>query len=246
MSIDTLAPVARSADPGELAATGRRHHRTPAQSRSGPCTCGHRRHPLGCTELPFPGTDVQHGRRGTGPPGSPGRPGIEVAFIDTGYHFPETLGTAAAYAATQPLSLLTVSPLQSVAEQDADYGSRLHDRGPDRCCALRKVEPLERTLAGKDAWITGMRRVDAPTRSDIDVVTLDTKRSMVKINPMATWTEAQTEAYARDHDVLLNPLRKSGYTSIGCAPCTRPTAPGDDPRAGRWAGKGKTECGLHV
>ncbi|MCB0904004.1 MAG: phosphoadenylyl-sulfate reductase [Actinobacteria bacterium] len=246
VSIDTLAPVARSADPGELAAQGA-------------ATIGHL-HRAGVDHVHVATAAIRWAARNfrslvlmssMGDEvlvhlAARAAPGIEVAFIDTGYHFPETLGTAAAYAATQPLSLLTVSPLQSVAEQDADYGSRLHDRDPDRCCALRKVEPLERTLAGKDAWITGMRRVDAPTRSDIDVVTLDTKRSMVKINPMATWTEAQTEAYARDHDVLLNPLRKSGYTSIGCAPCTRPTAPGDDPRAGRWAGKGKTECGLHV
>ena len=170
-------------------------------------------------------------------------PGIEVAFIDTGYHFPETLATAAAYAATQPLSLLTIRPLQSVAEQDAEYGARLHDRDPDRCCALRKVEPLERTLAGQGCLDHGHARVDAPTRSDIDVVTLDARRSMVKINPMATWTEAQTEAYARDHDVLLNPLRKSGYTSIGCAPCTRPTAPGDDPRAGRGRARARPSAG---
>ncbi len=173
-------------------------------------------------------------------------PGLEVAFIDTGYHFAETLGTAAAYAVTRPLTLLTVRPAQTVAEQDAEWGPRLHDRDPDRCCALRKVEPLERTLAGRDAWITGMRRADAPTRTDIEVIGVDHKRGMVKINPLATWTDEQTQAYAREHGVLLNPLRDAGFTSIGCAPCTRPTRPGEDPRAGRWAGQGKTECGLHV
>lgn len=173
-------------------------------------------------------------------------PGLEVAFIDTGYHFPETIGTAEAYAATQPLRLLTVTPLQTVAEQDLQYGPDLHRRDPDRCCRLRKVEPLERTLAGRQAWITGMRRVDAPTRSDIEIVGVDVKRDMVKVNPLALWTEEQTQDYARDHAVLLNPLRQAGYASIGCGPCTRPTAPGEDPRAGRWSGTGKTECGLHT
>lgn len=173
-------------------------------------------------------------------------PGIEVAFIDTGYHFAETLGTAHAFEITRPLRLVTVLPQQTVAEQDAEYGPRLHERDPDLCCRMRKVEPLERALSGRDAWITGMRRIDAPTRADIDIVTADDRRGMVKINPLALWSEAQTQQYARDHKVLLNPLREAGYTSIGCAPCTRATAAGEDPRAGRWAGSGKTECGLHV
>ena len=173
-------------------------------------------------------------------------PGIEVAFIDTGYHFAETIGTADAYASSRALRLLTVTPQQTVDEQDAQYGEQLHRRDPDLCCRLRKVEPLERTLAGRDAWVTGMRRVDAPTRSDIDIIGVDAKRDMVKVNPLALWTEEQTEDYARNNAVLLNPLRQAGYASIGCAPCTRPTAPGEDPRAGRWSGTGKTECGLHV
>ncbi len=173
-------------------------------------------------------------------------PGIEVAFIDTGYHFPETLGTAHAFEIMRPLRLVTVMPQQTVAEQDAEFGPRLHERDPDLCCRMRKVEPLERTLSGRDAWITGMRRIDAPTRADIDIVTADARRGMVKVNPLALWTEEQTQQYAHDHKVLLNPLRAAGYTSIGCAPCTRATAAGEDPRAGRWAGSGKTECGLHV
>ncbi len=173
-------------------------------------------------------------------------PGIEVAFIDTGYHFAETLGTAHAYEVTQPLRLLTVMPLQTVAQQDEQYGPRLYERDPDRCCAMRKVEPLERTLAGRDGWITGMRRIDAPTRSDIEIVSMDVRRHMVKVNPLALWTEEQTQAYAEENGVLLNPLRQAGFTSIGCAPCTRATAPGEDPRAGRWSGNAKTECGLHV
>ncbi len=173
-------------------------------------------------------------------------PEIRTLFIDTGYHFAETLGTAAAYEATRPITLLTVTPRRTVAEQDAAEGPQLFARDPDRCCALRKVEPLERGLAGFDAWVTGMRRADAPTRTDIDVVGWDAKRGMVKLNPLAGWSDEDVETYAEVHDVLLNPLRQVGFTSIGCAPCTNPTLPGQDPRAGRWAGRAKTECGLHT
>jgi phosphoadenosine phosphosulfate reductase len=173
-------------------------------------------------------------------------PEIDVLFIDTGYHFPETLGTADAYDATRPIRLITVTPRQSVAEQDAAEGSALHARDPDRCCALRKVEPLERGLAPYAAWATGLRRVDAPTRSDIDVVGWDARRAKVKVNPLAAWTDEDVAAYAEAHDVLLNPLRQLGYTSIGCQPCTSLPVPGDDPRSGRWSGRAKTECGLHT
>lgn len=173
-------------------------------------------------------------------------PNIQVAFIDTGYHFPETLDTADAFETTAPIRLLRITPRQSVAEQDATEGVNLFATDPDRCCFLRKVEPLERALAGRDAWVTGMRRVDAPTRGDIDVVTVDAKREMIKLNPLALWTDADIADYVAEHGVLQNPLRELGYPSIGCSPCTRPVAAGEDPRAGRWAGKAKTECGLHV
>jgi phosphoadenosine phosphosulfate reductase len=173
-------------------------------------------------------------------------PEVRVLFIDTGYHFAETLGTADAYAATRPIRLLTVAPRHTVAEQDAQEGAELFARDPDRCCALRKVEPLERGLAPYAAWITGMRRVDAPTRTDIEVVGWDARRGKVKLNPLAAWSDADVETYAAVNGVLLNPLRQAGYASIGCEPCTRPTAPGEDPRAGRWAGRAKTECGLHT
>ena len=173
-------------------------------------------------------------------------PEIDTLFIDTGYHFAETLGTADAFAATRPIRLLTITPLQTVAEQDATEGPRLHDRDPDRCCALRKVEPLERGLAPYGAWVTGMRRADAPTRTDIDVISWDAKRSKVKINPLAEWTDEDVDVYAEVNSVLLNPLRQVGFTSIGCAPCTRAGPPGEDPRAGRWSGNAKTECGLHT
>lgn len=173
-------------------------------------------------------------------------PEIDTLFIDTGYHFAETLGTAAAYEATRPIRLLTITPLRTVEQQDAAEGPRLHDRDPDRCCALRKVEPLERGLGPYAAWVTGMRRVDAPTRTDIDVITWDARRGKVKINPLAIWTDEDVDVYAEVHGVLLNPLRQVGYTSIGCEPCTRAVQPGEDPRAGRWSGTGKTECGLHT
>jgi phosphoadenosine phosphosulfate reductase len=116
---------------------------------------------------------------------------------------------------------------------------------PNACCNARKVLPLERALAGRKAWVTGMRRVDADTRVEIPVVQRD-KRGLVKINPIASWTDEDIASYAADHDVPLNPLLQQGYPSIGCAPCTRQVAPGEHGRAGRWAGKGKTECGLHV
>lgn len=173
-------------------------------------------------------------------------PGIDVIFLDTGYHFAETIGTRDYYADFTDVNLRTILPLRTVAEQDAEHGPRLHERDPNLCCALRKVEPLERGLAPYTAWITGMRREDAPTRSDITVVGWDAKRSKVKLNPLAAWTQDDVDAYVAEHHVVLNPLREAGYTSIGCAPCTRAVAPGEDPRAGRWAGTNKTECGLHT
>jgi len=173
-------------------------------------------------------------------------PGIDVIFLDTGYHFAETIGTRDYYAEFTDISLRTILPLRTVAEQDAEHGPRLHDRDPNLCCALRKVEPLERGLAPYRAWVTGMRREDAPTRTDITVVGWDAKRSMVKVNPLAAWTQEQVDAYVDAEHVVLNPLRQAGYPSIGCAPCTRAVAPGEDPRAGRWSGTSKTECGLHT
>ncbi|MFN2495271.1 MAG: phosphoadenylyl-sulfate reductase [Pseudonocardiaceae bacterium] len=172
-------------------------------------------------------------------------PGVDVLFLDTGYHFAETIGTRDAVAAAYDVNLINVLPRQTVAEQDAEYGPKLHDRNPDLCCALRKVEPLERALAGYDAWATGVRRVDAPTRADTPVVSYDAKRGKVKVAPMATWSDADVDRYIAEHNVLINPLLTAGYPSIGCAPCTRAVAPGEDPRAGRWAGLAKTECGLH-
>jgi phosphoadenosine phosphosulfate reductase len=173
-------------------------------------------------------------------------PGIDVVFLDTGYHFPETIGTRDAVGEVYPVRLLNITPLQTVAEQDAQYGPKLYERDPDQCCALRKVEPLERALKPYTAWINGMRREEAATRANIRVVDYDAKRDMVKISPLAAWTQDEVDAYVAENGVLTNPLFQDGYTSIGCEPCTRRPQPGEDPRAGRWAGNTKTECGLHT
>jgi phosphoadenosine phosphosulfate reductase len=173
-------------------------------------------------------------------------PGADVFFLDTGYHFAETLGTRDAYQAMLPLRIRTVLPLLTVPQQDERHGAKLHDRDPNACCAMRKVEPLNRALSTHEAWVTGMRRADAPTRTDIGLVGWDAARGMVKLNPTAAWTDEDVDRYVEEHGVFLNPLRQEGYASIGCAPCTRPVAEGEDPRAGRWAGKDKTECGLHT
>ncbi|GHG46379.1 phosphoadenylyl-sulfate reductase [Streptomyces griseocarneus] len=172
-------------------------------------------------------------------------PGIDVVFLDTGYHFPETLGTRDAVDAVMDVRVITLTPRLSVAEQDAAHGPELHDRDPDLCCALRKVEPLTRGLAGYDAWATGLRRDESPTRAGTPVVGWDARRRKVKVAPIARWTQDDVDAYVDEHGVLTNPLLMDGYTSVGCAPCTRKVRAGQDARAGRWAGRGKTECGLH-
>jgi phosphoadenosine phosphosulfate reductase len=173
-------------------------------------------------------------------------PGVNVVFLDTGFHFAETIGTRDWVSGVMPITLVNVTPPQTVAEQDAEYGPELHQRDPDQCCALRKVQPLAQALAGFVAWGSGVRRDESPTRAGTRVVDWDAKRGMVKVNPLAAWTDADVDAYIAEHRVPVNPLQEIGYASIGCAPCTRPVAPGEDPRAGRWAGRGKTECGLHT
>jgi phosphoadenosine phosphosulfate reductase len=172
-------------------------------------------------------------------------PGVEVVFLDTGYHFPETIGTRDAVQVLLPVEVLSVRPALSVAEQDALYGPRLYERDPDLCCKLRKVEPLQRALTGYDAWVTGLRRDESPSRAGTPLVDWDEKRGMVKVNPIAAWTQRDVDNYVAFHDVLVNPLTQLGYTSVGCAPCTRAPGPGEDARAGRWAGRAKTECGIH-
>ncbi len=173
-------------------------------------------------------------------------PGVDVLFLETGYHFPETLGTRDAVAAAYDVRIVDAVAEHTVAEQDALLGRDLFAREPDRCCFLRKVVPLERTLAGYDAWVTGVRRVEAPTRATTPLVTWDDKHGLVKINPIAAWSDEEVQAYVDAHHVLVNPLVDEGYPSIGCRPCTVKPLPGADPRSGRWAGRAKTECGLHA
>jgi phosphoadenosine phosphosulfate reductase len=172
-------------------------------------------------------------------------PGIDVVFLDTGYHFAETIGTRDAVEATLPVNLLTIEPVQSVAAQDAEHGQDLYKTDPDRCCALRKVAPLTDALASYDAWATGLRRAETHNRVIAPVIGWDARKGKVKVSPLARWSDDQVERYIADNDVLVNPLVYDGYPSIGCWPCTRRVAPGDDPRSGRWAGTTKTECGIH-
>jgi phosphoadenosine phosphosulfate reductase len=174
------------------------------------------------------------------------RPGIDVVFLDTGYHFPETVGTRDAVSAVYPVNLVNVTPSRTVAEQDAELGPRLYGRNPDLCCYLRKVEPLERTLKNYDSWITGVRREETTSRRTTRVVEWDDKREMVKVNPIVSWTGKQVDDYIAENGVLVNPLVYDGYPSIGCRTCTLRVEAGADPRSGRWAGTGKTECGIHA
>jgi len=173
-------------------------------------------------------------------------PGIDVLFLETGYHFIETTGTADAVEAVYDVSLRRLLPLQTVEQQDAQYGKDLFARDPDLCCALRKVAPLNKALKDYEAWATGVRRVESPTRANTPVVTFDAKRGRIKIAPLAAWTDDDVDAYIAEHNVLVNPLLSAEYPSIGCEPCTRRVLPGQDSRAGRWAGLAKTECGINI
>ena len=173
-------------------------------------------------------------------------PGVDVLFLDTGYHFPETYATRNEVAENLRVTIVDVQPLNTVAEQDSLLGKNLFASDPAQCCALRKVEPLGRSLSGYELWFTGVRRDEAPTRTDTPLVVWDEKNGLVKVNPVATWTYEELLSYSDDNLLAINPLLNQGYPSIGCAPCTNKVAPGADPRSGRWAGTSKTECGLHV
>lgn len=173
-------------------------------------------------------------------------PGVDVLFLDTGYHFSDTIVTRDIVAEDLPITLVNVTPELSVAEQDEKYGARLYERDPALCCQMRKVEPLARTLPTYEAWVTGVRREEAATRTTTPLVSWDDKNGLVKINPLAAWSFDELLAYAAEHSVEVNSLLADGYPSIGCEPCTRRVEPGDDPRSGRWAGFTKTECGLHT
>ena len=164
-------------------------------------------------------------------------PEIEVVFIDTGYHFPETLATVEAVRRKYGLNL----KMMTVPTHDEE----LWKVDPENCCSAIKVGQLDRALAGKEAWMSGLRRAESPSRAEASILSLDL-RGLVKVNPIATWTDLDVQGYIADHDVPVNPLVHQGYPSIGCQPCTHPVEPGADPRSGRWVGTDKTECGLHL
>jgi phosphoadenosine phosphosulfate reductase len=164
-------------------------------------------------------------------------PAVEVIFLDTGAHFPETLEYVETIRARYDLNLTVTTPVE---------GAEAWPCGSAQCCEYRKVRPLKRALAGHQAWLTGLKRVDAPTRAAAPIVSFDENWGMVKINPLATWSDQDIAGYESDHGIPRHPLLSQGYLSIGCAPTTRPVAEGEDPRAGRWSDSDKVECGLHL
>jgi len=173
-------------------------------------------------------------------------PSVEVFYLDTNFLFPETYHLRDVAAAKYGISPVGYMSLVTPQEQAAKHGDALWSRDPDACCAIRKVEPNARALAGKRAWISGIRRDQAKSRNDIEIVQWDEKFGLVKLNPLASWTESQVWTYILDHGVPYNELHDRGYPSIGCTHCTSPVNPGADPRSGRWQGFDKVECGLHV
>jgi phosphoadenosine phosphosulfate reductase len=173
-------------------------------------------------------------------------PQTPVLTLDTGLLFPETYALVDALKNLFALNLVTVQPPQTVEQQAAQYGDGLWERDPDQCCNLRKTKPLEAALAGYSAWITGLRRDQSDGRKATPIVSWDERYGMVKLSPFATWTEEMVWTYLHAHELPYNTLHTRNYHSIGCWPCTRPVAPGEDKRAGRWAGQAKTECGIHL
>ncbi len=172
-------------------------------------------------------------------------PQAKVFYLDTNLLFPETHEVKNRIVEKYSPNLIKYTPLLTLDEQAEQRGDQLWASDPNGCCGIRKVEPLKRALSELDAWITGIRREQSPTRADAGVVELDTKFNLVKFNPIALWTEKQVWDYIVQHEVPYNKLHDQGFPSIGCIPCTRAVKPGEDPRAGRWANHEKTECGLH-
>lgn len=175
-------------------------------------------------------------------------PSIPLFYLDTDFLFPETYATRDRIVqqyALKPAQLIQVKPLLTPEQQAAQYGPALWSTEPDRCCHVRKVEPLTRVLKGYDAWITGIRRDQAPTRANAGLFEWDGKFQLVKVNPLARWSWNDVWTYIKIYEVPYNPLHEQNYPSIGCTHCTAPVAPGEDPRAGRWKNFTKTECGLH-
>jgi phosphoadenosine phosphosulfate reductase len=173
---------------------------------------------------------------------------VPLFYLDTDFLFPETYATrdrVVAHYDLKPTQLLQIKSRLTPEEQATQYGNTLWSKDPDHCCQLRKVEPLTRALHGYDAWITGIRRDQAPSRANAGLIEWDAKFGLVKVNPLARWSWADVWTYIRLYEIPYNPLHDQNYPSIGCTHCTAPVAPGDDPRAGRWKNFAKTECGLH-
>ena len=170
---------------------------------------------------------------------------VDVFCLDTGVLFEETIALMQRFEAEYPIRLRRIVPRLTIAEQGEQYGDALWAREPDRCCGLRKVEPLARALEGYGAWVTGVRRAQSPTRRGASTLQHDQAHGLYKVNPLVRWSDDDVWDYVRREGVPYNPLHDQGYPSIGCTHCTRPVAAGEDPRAGRWAGFAKTECGLH-
>jgi phosphoadenosine phosphosulfate reductase len=178
--------------------------------------------------------------------GAKALPGVDLLFAETGYHFAETLGFRDYVAAEYPVQVRSLQPELSVAVQDHRYGENLWQRDPDLCCAMRKTAPMDAALRGYDAWATGLRRSDHDGRATTPLIAWDERHAMIKINPIAAFSDADIDACIEEYGIMENPLRQVGYRSIGCSPCTRPVLDGEDERAGRWSGRTKVECGLHL
>lgn len=172
-------------------------------------------------------------------------PSTDIFYLDTDFHFKETYETKDRLESKYGIQFVRVSPKLTQEEQSAQHGAELWKSDPNQCCNIRKVEPLTRILSQYDAWITGIRRDQAPTRANAKKVEYDHKFGLVKFNPIAAWTSDDVWTYIRENQVLYNPLHDQNFPSIGCEHCTRPVNPGEDPRAGRWSDSEKTECGLH-
>jgi phosphoadenosine phosphosulfate reductase len=173
-------------------------------------------------------------------------PDVRIFNLDTGYQFPETLALRERIQERYGIEVELVRPELTVAEYESRHGGPLYDRRPEQCCHDRKIVPLRRALTGYEAWISAIRRDQTADRALADVVQWDAKFGLVKVNPLLGWTKSDVWRFILDHDVPYNPLHDQGYPSIGCWPCTQAVAAGADERSGRWAGTGKTECGLHV
>jgi phosphoadenylyl-sulfate reductase (thioredoxin) len=171
---------------------------------------------------------------------------IDLFTLDTGLLFPETYALWLRLEERYGVTVRALLPERSVAEQARDFGDRLWDREPERCCEMRKVAPLRRALAGLGAWVTAIRREQTRERSGVEILEWDGRFDLAKVNPLAHWTAPDVWRYVRENDVPFNPLHERGYPSIGCVPCTSAVLPGEEPRAGRWRGREKKECGIHV